>query len=171
MSGAGLVEGVGLLCGLCRVEVARFPSADGMVRQVRRWLRGRLAGTGVDAGDLDLIVAEIGGNAVLHTATGAPGGCLWVVVSVTRERVRLEFTDDGGAYTTPGVRGRPDESGRGLRLVAALAQDWGWRADATGRVTVWADLGRARARRCGTRRTVGSGPPHPPVTVQDGERP
>lgn len=143
-------EGVRLVEGLRLSAVARFPSADAPagtpvdVREVRRWLLKRLVGTGVDADDLDVIAAEIGTNAVTHTASGTPGGCLWVAVSIAREQVRLEFTDDGGADGEPDIPACSDEGGRGLLLVSALTDAWGWHAHDDGRVTVWAELHRTR---------------------------
>ncbi|REE96307.1 ATP-binding protein [Thermomonospora umbrina] len=145
-----LVEGVRLLDGLRMSEVVRFPSTTAppdtpvSVREVRHWLQGRLAGTHVDLGDVKVIAAEIGTNAILHTASGAEGGCLWLAVCVTRDRVCLEFTDDGGSSTVPNVNAHPDENGRGLRLVKALSCAWGWDRHADGRTTVRVELPRSR---------------------------
>ncbi|HEX2315094.1 MAG TPA: hypothetical protein VHJ17_15230, partial [Thermomonospora sp.] len=60
-----------VLEGLAVLERVGFPGAGGErvdVREVRRFLRGRLDGTGLDMGDLDLVVSEIVTNAECVTA-------------------------------------------------------------------------------------------------------
>ncbi|HEX2315236.1 MAG TPA: ATP-binding protein, partial [Thermomonospora sp.] len=104
-----------------------------------------------DMGDIDLVASEIVTNAVTHSASGGPDGRLLVSVLVARDRVRLEFTDDGGAFTRPGIPPCPDEGGRGLLIVSGLADMWGWDVGGDGRLTVWAELlrgvGQADVRR------------------------
>jgi anti-sigma regulatory factor (Ser/Thr protein kinase) len=81
-----------------------------------------------------LVVSELVANAVTHgrppirlEVTGEPG------------RVRIEVHDAAGG--TPAPQQPTDTGGRGLRLVAGLARDWGWvpAADGTGKC-VWAEL-------------------------------
>ena len=84
-----------------------------------------------------LLVSELFGNSVRHSASGAAGGMVMVAVTDGDGLVRVEVTDCGG----PGVpRVRPAggdaESGRGLELVAALAARWGWRRRG-GRIVTW----------------------------------
>jgi anti-sigma regulatory factor (Ser/Thr protein kinase) len=90
---------------------------------------------GLSSGDssLALIVSELVTNAVEYGATPI--------------ELRLEHSDgvvtievtDGRTGPQPQMRGadRTAPSGRGLRIVAALAREWGVRTTATGKV-VWA---------------------------------
>ncbi|WP_170177691.1 ATP-binding protein [Thermomonospora umbrina] len=110
------------------------------VREVRRFVRKRLDGTGVDAADLSVVVSEVATNAVTHSLSGKPGGRLRVAVLVARDRVRLEFTDDGGLPGRPKGPDGAEEGGRGLLIVAGLTDAWGWDVGDDGRTTVWVDM-------------------------------
>ncbi|REE96141.1 ATP-binding protein [Thermomonospora umbrina] len=135
--------------GLRPVRAMSFPGeGDGAlvdVRQVRRFLRERLDGVGVDLTDLELVVCEIVTNAVRHSMSGEPGGRLRVAVLMADDRVRLEFTDDGGTAALPEIPTGVDESGRGLVIVAGLTDAWGWDVGDDGRTTVWAEMPRKTA--------------------------
>ncbi|MDA2814145.1 ATP-binding protein [Nocardiopsis sp. RSe5-2] len=74
-----------------------------------------------------LLVSETVTNAVLHTASGRPGGSVTVELHPGPASVRIEVHDAGGAATAPRpVPAAPDAvHGRGLALVAALASEWG----------------------------------------------
>ncbi|MGW5973610.1 ATP-binding protein [Streptomyces sp. NPDC055186] len=98
---------------------------------------------------LALITAELCANAVRHgrvhgrdfhvrLAAEADGGRLRVEVSDTR-------TERRPAVTAPTDPGAESESGRGLLLVAALADDWGVtdRRSGPGK-TVWASMSVTR---------------------------
>ncbi|MGW0863255.1 ATP-binding protein [Streptomyces sp. NPDC002611] len=114
---------------------------------VRRNVRGRLErwGIGELADDAVLIVSELLANALRYgeppvrlslTLRGAGGG----------QRVRIGVTDAGTPFSSELVRAKwrhPSAhlsgGGRGLRLVDALACDWGDLPDGLGH-TVWAEL-------------------------------
>ncbi|HTT55221.1 MAG TPA: ATP-binding protein [Streptosporangiaceae bacterium] len=100
------------------------------------------------------VLSELFTNAVLHTASGQPGGLVIVQVTRWRHGVRIAVTDQGSS-AEPVIRdpasasvGGPAESGRGLYLVAHLAQCLGWHDDASGR-TVAAVLGQRLPRPSG----------------------
>ncbi|GGP73436.1 ATP-binding protein [Streptomyces sindenensis] len=124
----------------------RFSSTPRSARLARHLAGERLDTWGVpygsDAHDvLTLIVAELSANAVSHGLVR--GRDFRLRLSAEGTTVRVEVTDTRGerlpALTEPSV---PDqEGGRGLLLVAALADDWGWspRTDGPGK-TVWASL-------------------------------
>ena len=89
------------------------------------------------------IAGELVGNAVRHAAP-MPGGFVRVTWSVrltnAAETVEIRVTD-GGATTEPRVRSLDPDStdGRGLSIVAALADQWGFDRDGLGR-SVWAEV-------------------------------
>jgi anti-sigma regulatory factor (Ser/Thr protein kinase) len=73
--------------------------------------------------DLDLVVlltSELVANAIVHTR-----GAIRLAVRQLRGCVRVEVSDDDGSHL-PTVRRVPQESesGRGMALVNALAEDW-----------------------------------------------
>lgn len=91
---------------------------------------------GVD-GDLRanivLTTAELVANALRHG--GAP---IQLRVQLRRDVIAVEV-DDGSPRPPVPVDPEPtDEFGRGLRVVQALSDDWGWRPARTGKV-VWAE--------------------------------
>ena len=86
-----------------------------------------------------LLAGEVVSNSVRHSGSAVPGGVVTVSVTVTRTCLRVEVTDragDGspalGAAVSPGDA----ESGRGLRLVDALAARWGYERGG-GLATTW----------------------------------
>jgi anti-sigma regulatory factor (Ser/Thr protein kinase) len=94
------------------------------------------------AGDAELLLSELVGNAVRH-ARPLPGGVVRVTWEVKAREVVLRVTDGG---STNGHRPNaavfePDSvSGRGLAIVAALARRWGVEPTGGGQ-SVWAVLG------------------------------
>jgi anti-sigma regulatory factor (Ser/Thr protein kinase) len=91
--------------------------------------------------DAVAVIAELVGNAIRH-AEPLPGDVIRVSWGLARDgggRVIEIRVTDGGAPTRPSIR-RPDPQaldGRGLAIVAALADSWGFDQDALGQ-TVWA---------------------------------
>jgi anti-sigma regulatory factor (Ser/Thr protein kinase) len=89
--------------------------------------------------DMALVVDEFAGNGIRHTASGR-GGKIDVALWAGDGVLRAEVTDEGAGGARPVMRDAADgESGRGLHIVAALAERWGHRADGA-RTTVWADF-------------------------------
>ncbi|WP_042176987.1 ATP-binding protein [Streptomyces sp. NBRC 110035] len=90
-----------------------------------------------------LITAELTANAVRHGHV--PGRDFHVQLTLTEDVVRIEVTDTRAEKRPPAspqaATNSLSESGRGLLLVAALADDWGVnpRPAAPGK-TVWAEL-------------------------------
>jgi anti-sigma regulatory factor (Ser/Thr protein kinase) len=108
------------------------------IRRARHWLRTVLH----DCPSLDtaaLIVTELGTNALLHTASGHQGGSFRVTLTQTGQAVSISVTDNGTTTNTPRIEHpvEDDPHGRGLCLVAALADCIEGRGDEHGRtVTV-----------------------------------
>ncbi|MFG2088135.1 MULTISPECIES: ATP-binding protein [unclassified Spirillospora] len=115
--------------------------------RVRRTLVGALGGNvaGFDLDDVDLMICEVTTNAVRHSASGLRGGGVWVTVLLSSERLRVEIQDDGGSTGRPLIPAQGSgwgESGRGLMVVAGLADCWGSLPGRDGRFTVWFEVVR-----------------------------
>ncbi|GAA4239736.1 ATP-binding protein [Actinomadura meridiana] len=90
--------------------------------------------------DMVLVVSELVANAVTHTASGDEGGRVEIVLTAEDGGYRLEVADCGGAGANPHVKVDPGaETGRGMRIVDALASRWGFRLDGD-RTVVWAEF-------------------------------
>jgi two-component sensor histidine kinase len=110
-----LADYVGQLCGC----LAKAPFAETGVRLTvgsdEIWLEAARCWR------VGLIVAELVRNAARHGLSGEPGG-IWVEIAETSDRIICQVWDDG--------RGAPTvRTGRGRRLVQALAADLGGSVD------------------------------------------
>lgn len=87
--------------------------------------------------DVVAVTAELVGNAVRH-ADPLPGGVVRVAWRLRSGAVEVRVTD-GGAPSSPHLRhAEPEDAdGRGLTIVAALADRWGVERDGLGQ-SVWA---------------------------------
>ncbi|WP_160574031.1 ATP-binding protein [Actinomadura physcomitrii] len=117
------------------------------VRDVRALVRRMLADSAdrFDLRDVDLMVCEIVTNAVRYSASGTPGGGVWVTALVSSVRLRVEIQDDGGSDGRPAIPAQCAgwaESGRGLLVVAGFADRWGVLAGRGGSSTVWFEVAR-----------------------------
>ncbi|MFJ7493253.1 ATP-binding protein [Streptomyces sp. NPDC097727] len=95
------------------------------VPATREFVREAVAdwGFGARLDDVLLCVSELATNALVH---GVPPGRGYLVRLLLEEggpALRVEVHDSGGGR--PGVREPDGESGRGLLLVAAVADRWG----------------------------------------------
>ena len=94
-----------------------------------------LAAVGADPADALLVITELLSNAIEH-GRSAPT----VVLRLSSDRVHLEVSDYSSSPLT--VRRAPNVGGGyGLRIVDAVAERWGWRPTAAGKV-VWTELPR-----------------------------
>ncbi|MEU9985981.1 ATP-binding protein [Streptomyces sp. NPDC048045] len=85
------------------------------------------------------IVAELAANAATHGRV--PGRGFRLTLYVVADTLRIEVTDTCGERLPRLERPAPDgESGRGLLLVAALADRWGVAQGPHPRKTVWAEV-------------------------------
>ncbi|MFI6459349.1 ATP-binding protein [Streptomyces sp. NPDC050528] len=87
------------------------------------------------------IVAELATNAATHSRV--PGRDFRLTLYVVAGILRIEVTDTRGdrppCLQVPAPGGE-SESGRGLLIVDALADRWGWDPGPRPRKTVWAEL-------------------------------
>jgi anti-sigma regulatory factor (Ser/Thr protein kinase) len=120
-----------------------FRGDTAQVSEARRWIEDLLPDCDPLA-DVLLLTSELCANAVVHTRSGEPGGRFSVDVEWTPASARIVIGDQGSPKV-PAIRARTvttnrtDESGRGLRLVDELADDWGT-ASRLGHRWVWADI-------------------------------
>ena len=131
---------------ICTVRVPADASSVGRIRKEivadldRRDLPEDLVG------EAEIVVSELLTNAVRH-ARPLTDGTIRVRWKIRGEVVEVEVTDGGGATVPrPAPRTVWLSSGRGLRIVRALAHEWGVTEDRTGNV-VWATLGGPSRRR------------------------
>ncbi|GHJ37387.1 ATP-binding protein [Streptomyces sp. TS71-3] len=115
-----------------------LPCAPQSARQARQLVRTALAAWGLDrlADDGETIVSELVANAWRHSR------CRRIHVSVTRPdagRVRIGVADASRERPVPRRAAADDVRGRGLALVAALADRWGTDPLPCGK-RVWGEL-------------------------------
>ncbi|MFF9320123.1 ATP-binding protein [Streptomyces sp. NPDC014735] len=131
---------------LCRHFTMRFSSTPRGARLARRLAGERLDAWGVPYGSdthetVTLVVAELSANAVHHGLVR--GRDFRLRLSAEGAAIRVEVTDTRGERLPNLAEPASDdqEDGRGLLLVAALTDRWGWYpcADGPGK-TVWAVL-------------------------------
>jgi len=89
------------------------------------------------SGDVLLCVSELATNALVHGVP--PGRQFRVFLRYDGRVLRVEVHDSGGGVPCVDQAGDGDEGGRGLLLVAALADKWGVAERDLGKV-VWAEF-------------------------------
>jgi MEDS: MEthanogen/methylotroph, DcmR Sensory domain/Histidine kinase-like ATPase domain len=135
----------GALHEVCRLHSAvvedpraRFRAGPDAPFAARRFVAGLLAcrpfAGRVAADDVQLVVSELTTNAVIHAGTPFS-----ISVGCDGSAIRISVQD--WSSMPPILRDGPPaaRSGRGLRLVAAVARDWGVEPGPDGK-TVWAEL-------------------------------
>ncbi|MGX1887133.1 ATP-binding protein [Streptomyces sp. NPDC055287] len=113
--------------------VAREPASVGLIRRV---VTAQLSSWGLhEVADISrLLVSELVTNALRHAH-----GPIRVNVRVHGAVLRCEVEDATPTGPVPRTAGIDAESGRGIELVGALAQDWGSDRMTTGKTT-WFEL-------------------------------
>jgi anti-sigma regulatory factor (Ser/Thr protein kinase) len=125
-----------------RVLALTLPHAPASASRARRALVEHLRSSGVPTelvGEAELALSEMVGNAVKHARPRADGSLL-AKCEVAEGAICLTVIDGGGSSVPTMRRASPEEgSGRGLAIVAALAESWG--VDRYGADTrVWAEF-------------------------------
>ena len=98
-------------------------------RAIATWLLERGCRTGDDA---VLVLSELVTNAIVHAAAGCT-----VEVRHRDDLLRLEVRDRSPQAPVMRLVGPSDVGGRGLHVVDAVAEAWGWEPTADGK-RVWA---------------------------------
>lgn len=116
-----------------------YPGRPASIPAARRLVRGALAGSPL-VDDLELIVSELVTNAIRYTPSGRDGGTFTVKIRLGPGTARIEIEDDGNGQWTVPARDAATEGGRGLLLVAALADEFGCDVTRARRQVVWAQV-------------------------------
>lgn len=111
-----------------------FPATRTQIRRAREFLAGLLDGHPA-ADDAILCLSELATNATLHSRSREPGGSFRVRAERYGRHVRVEVTDQGGPWQQQTCD--DDQNGRGLLVVARLAQNWGRTGDQDMGWTTW----------------------------------
>lgn len=120
-------------------------SGEGFAR-ARVFTRETLSGWSLDrhADDAVLVITELASNAVVHAVPSAAAGTPEVRLGLALEagRLTLSVSDpgDNAPEFGPSAGSALREHGRGLCIVDALAEDWGWTPTPPAGKTVWATL-------------------------------
>lgn len=124
-----------------------FPGQPGQVSVARRWLAQMIDGFAA-TDEVLLACSELATNAIMHSASGQPGGQFTVRLAIRQDIVRVEVLDQGRAWPgrqeeAPGYDGEQakdaSQCGRGLTIVAAITDAWGITGDREGRTT-WCEI-------------------------------
>lgn len=98
-----------------------LPDSAGAPRAARRHLHDLCGGCGRETVETaELLVSEVVSNAVQHGS-----GPVFVRASVTGDDLLVQVEDCGAGVPAPVATSEECERGRGLRIVAALAAEWG----------------------------------------------
>ncbi|MEV5408218.1 ATP-binding protein [Thermopolyspora sp. NPDC052614] len=88
-------------------------------------------GTAIDVDTAILLTSELVANAVIHASV--PGEPVWLAIICCGDHLRVEVHDPAGHDVECKCLTMDGESGRGLAIVAALADYWGWEPTAWGK--------------------------------------
>ena len=117
----------------------RAEEVSGVRAFVARTLSAADKAPPLDSDAATLLTSELVANAIQHTASGAAGGTVTIVVVDVPDGVLVEVIDDGSDGTPVVKRGVLTTNGHGLLLVQQLAAQWGYLRDPAG-TTVWFHL-------------------------------
>jgi anti-sigma regulatory factor (Ser/Thr protein kinase) len=132
------------------LEIAATMSAP---TKARRWLDdiSELRVLGQVAFDVRLLVTELVGNSVRHAGLDE-SDMIVVMLELSESRVRVEVRDPGAGFAFPVRPQKLDlTGGRGLQIVAAIADRWGIDRDEP--IGVWFEIGLERTDAVGARLT------------------
>ncbi|PRY02151.1 ATP-binding protein [Allonocardiopsis opalescens] len=120
----------------------RFPGLAGQVKHARRFV-ARALGAAPVTDTAVLLTSELVTNALVHTRSGVGSGKFVVIVHIAPGWSRVEVRDQGSPHSVPhpvrGARADDAEGGRGIGLVEALADRWGFELLPLGRL-VWFEV-------------------------------
>ncbi|WP_244181875.1 ATP-binding protein [Streptomyces curacoi] len=118
--------------------------------QARDFVRRTLDGwaLGHCSADALMVVTELAANAVLHAVPQSPAdgeADVWLKLSLRPAHLVCAVADPSSSPPVYPQAGDPfDEHGRGLRIIEALSEHWGWTRRPPAGKTVWAMLPTGR---------------------------
>ncbi|MFF4011431.1 ATP-binding protein [Streptomyces sp. NPDC001717] len=121
--------------------VATLPAGPHGARAARQLAAAQLTDWGLPFDDAAQVVAELASNAVTHGRV--PGRRFRLRLTATGATLRIEVSDTRGESEPRSTNELPPhdaESGRGLVIVAALADKWGVTRGPVPLKTVWAEI-------------------------------
>lgn len=112
----------------------RLPSDGRAAGQARRLVRERLAAWELTelCDTVALLTSELVTNVLIHT-TSAPR----LSVARSGSGVRVAVADDSPVLPAQRRQSQEATTGRGVRLLVELADDWGWQLDGDRGKSVW----------------------------------
>lgn len=115
---------------MCRCAEVRLVPRPEVVGAARRFVLERLTEWSLTelAAPALLLTSELVTNAVLHACS-----VLDLTVELAAGQLRVAVRDDEPSLPMPATPGLDTEHGRGLALVAALADTWAARPDGSGK--------------------------------------
>lgn len=137
----GRVEPTGDVPRSASLRITESPQGFAQARDFTRRTLGRWA-LGDRSDDAVLVVTELATNALLHAAPQARAGQtgVWLKLTLRRAHVVCAVTDQSDSPPMcPRTDGALEVHGRGLHIVEALSEHWGWTRSPAGK-TVWAML-------------------------------
>lgn len=115
---------------------AHFPAVRTSVPSARRFVSERIADVPSEISEAAaLIASELASNSVRHAASAFE-----IRVELLPDRIHIEVEDDGGGEPIVQSPAPTDTSGRGLQIVAALADEWGVIPKPESGKTVWVSI-------------------------------
>ncbi|WTP94752.1 ATP-binding protein [Streptomyces anulatus] len=124
----------------CPRYVVPFEAAPAQLSELRRAVRSQLGSWDASAvvEEAELVATELGANVIKHVGRDAAAS---LVLELRQRRVRLEVHDRSRSLPAllAAACADSDECGRGLHLIASMAQDWGAVRTATGKF-IWCEL-------------------------------
>lgn len=140
--------------GAPRTAVLRLPGTGRECAQARDFTHRTLTcwQLGHCRDDALSIVSELVANAVVHARPGNPADEaepeVWLKLTLRPHHLVCAVTDQGsGLPACPRTTDQLHEHGRGLYIIDALSQHWGWTRSAPTGKTVWAMLPTRRSAR------------------------
>jgi anti-sigma regulatory factor (Ser/Thr protein kinase) len=123
-----------------------FPGRPEQLRHARRFVRAAIeAHPRMD--DAVLLASELAANAIQHTAT-SHNGTFEIIICALPGSIRIAVIDAGSPFiAAPVPASSLSTAGRGLALIQALAQQWGYHGNQHSRA-VWFQLDEPSGRPC-----------------------
>jgi hypothetical protein len=131
-------------------EARSVPAARDFTLATLRWWEARYTGyTGYNSQDIAVVVSELVTNAVRHAGpgpgAGGPAGPVRLGLLQYRPWLLCAVADPSTATPVPRASGSLAETGRGLQMICALSDQWGYTKPSAAGKIVWAVFAERQA--------------------------